>query len=194
MVVKYSKLYKELTLFNFMLKTYKLERPIDTMVVKEEQIPLIVKQKRTLDYILNPNRGEEFIYGDPGLYLEGGPKEFKERILWLCLRGLRDGLLQIAEIYRVTDPLKIASIDGADYEEKAFDHSKGRNIKTGVKLDPIQKCVKKRLLEDSLARKYLTWNNSLSIFEANCENIAFSISVHYANLVKQEELKRQHII
>ncbi len=174
-----------------MLKTYKSNEPIIAME-KLEELPLIVEQKRFLEYLLNPNRIEELHYLDPKSYLEGEPEEFKERVSFLCLRGLREGLLDLLEINRFSDLSKIAYSE--EYAEKKYDPVKMKMVKTEKEIDPIEERIKRRLIEDELVKKYLSWNGSQELFESNCKDIASGVSTHYAYLTREKELKLRGII
>lgn len=173
-----------------MLKSYKSKEPIRVMKIVEE-IP-IVEQKRFLEYLLNPNRSGELCYLDPKGYLEGEPKEFYKRVAYLCLRGLREGLLDLLEIKRLSNLSKIAYAE--EYAEEKYDPVKKKMVKTGKEIDPIEERIKKRLSEDELVRKYLAWNNSQELFESNCKDIASGVSTHFAHLIREKELQARGII
>ena len=94
------------------------------------------------------------------------------------MRGLRDGFLQFMQETRLMTPSEVFG----DYFA-VFSYQ--RSIETSIQ---------KRLLIDPVIRKYLAWNNSPKLFEANCENIAKGISTHFAHLIREKELKIKGII
>lgn len=173
-----------------MLNTYKYKEPINVMG-KTELAP-IIDQKNFLEYLLNPDREEELCYLDPKGYLEGEPKEFTDRVYYLCLRGLREGLLDLLEINRFSDLSKIAYVE--EYAEKKYDPVKIKMVKTGKEIDSIEERIKRRLIEDELVKKYLAWNNSQELFESNCRDIASGVSTHFAHLIREKKLKLRGII
>ena len=174
-----------------MPNTYKPKEPIKVMEIKEELAP-VIEQKRFLENLLNPNRVEELCYLDPKGYIRGEPKEFSDKIFYLCLRGLREGLLDLLEIYRFSNSSKIAYTE--EYEEKTYDPVKKKMKKTGRKIDPIEERVKRRLIEDPIIVKYLSWGDNQEIFQSNCENIAMGVSTHFAHLIREKELRLRGII
>lgn len=175
-----------------MLKTYKPKEPIKFM----EEVPLIVEQKRFLADLLEPSPEKKDYTEQPAAYLEDEPREFRDKVLYLCLRGLREGFLQFMDIHRITDPINLTSsrTTGFSYNERHYDFDKKEVIKTGSRIDTIEECIKKRLLEDPLIRKCLDWNNTQSVFEANCENIASSVASNYVCQIRRKELKKLGLV
>ena len=161
-----------------MLKTYKPKEPNNVMEVKEEQIPLIIEQKKFLERLLEPSPEKADYTEQPAAYLEDEPREFKERTFYLCLRGLRDGFLQFMQETRLMTP---SEVFGDYFAVFSYQGS-------------IETSIQKRLLKDPVIRKYLAWNNIQKVFEANCENIAKGISTHFAHLIREKELKIKGII
>ena len=173
-----------------MLKRYKPREQNKVMKITEG-IP-ILEQKIFLENLLNPHRIKKLCYLDPKGYLEGEPKEFSDRLFYLCLRGLRDGISDLLEIKRFSETSQIAYSE--EYEEKRYDPMKKKMKKTGRKIDPIEERIKQRLLKDPVAKKYLDWTNSDELFESDCHDIASGVSTHYGHSIRQKELKLKGVI
>lgn len=155
-----------------MVNVLNYKSPNEDMEIKEKQIPLIIQQKRFLEDLLRSSPEKIDYLEQPATYLEGEPEEFRKRVFYLCLRGLRDGLFQaMLELeIKTDDPYRVfMELDISDH---------------------IGEGVKRRLLEDSTAFKYLAWCNSKEVFEGNCENIARGIAMAYSKQRLEKELKR----
>ncbi len=213
-VVKYSKIYKELTLFNFMVKVLNPKRHNMIMEITEEA-PLIVAQKRFLEGLIEGNLekarelaqvseeerykrsyeywGEEvpssedeeekdlksshfYTYLDEsGLILawtlRNKPKESRKRVIYLCLRGLRDGILQFMSEKRIIYPEQAFKERFSD-----FFYFKG-----------LEKHIQDRLARDSTIQKHFDLETSPEFFSYKCKNIARAVVKQYVNK-NQEKL------
>lgn len=135
-------------------------------------------------------------------YLIDQPKELRDRVSYLCLRGLREGIFQTAEIFRITDPREVANFGGADIDEKHYDAKEKKMKKTYEKLgdsrfvkriDLIKESIKKRLEQDLSVRKQLAENNH-TFLEYYSGNIAYSVSAGYGRYILTKKLQESGVI
>lgn len=214
-----------------MVKLYNLKKP--NKKVMEQEVPLIVKQKRFLenlikgnllrardlaslpdeerfkiaiDYLLGPNKSklEEcvnessedskfdnfLVYLDcsgiaPAWDLKDEPKDIVDRVIYLSLRGIRKGVLQIAEIYRITDPEKISKIGSTYLRRKFIDPLEKKTedinefIKKKIGINPIQEEIKRRLVRDLVLKAYFSDKGYSELFDGFCSDIALHVSTQY---------------
>ncbi len=212
-----------------MVNVLNYKSPNIVMEVKEEQVPLIVKQKRFLEqliegnlekarklaqlpeeeryriavnYILapdeakkcleeNPEQGANFkIYLEsirlaPAWDLKDEPKDIRDRIRNLSLRGIRRGVLQTAEIKRITDPEKITRIGSTYFIRKFMDpldrkpEDTNEEIRKKIGVNPIEEEIKKVLIKDPILKDYFTGRGYELLFDIFCSNVALNISRQY---------------
>lgn len=200
---------------------------------KTEELPLIVKQKRflenliegnlekarelagktdeeryrlALEFLVGPDKSKLEKYMDkssedskfgnfltyldfsgtaPAWDLKDEPKSIRDRVIYLSFKGIREGVLQIAEIYRITDPEKIAKISSTYLRRKFLDPLEKKTedineiIRRKIGVNPIQEEIKKRLLEDPILVNYFSSKRYSELFDVFCSNIALHISRQY---------------
>ena len=203
-----------------MLKTYKPKEPIGVMKVKEE-LPLIVRQKRFLEQLIEGNlekarelsslpdekRAEiargywqgidfdtylEFLRLTPAWELKYEPEDIRERIIYLSLRGIREGLLQIAEINRIIDPEKIARQGSTYFKRKFMDPldkapiDVNEEISKQIGVNPVKEEIKNRLRQDPVLEKYFSSKGYSLLFDGFCSNLALHISRQYDGNFSEE--------
>ena len=201
------------------------------MEVKEGKIPLIIKQKRFLEqliegnldkvkelaalsgeeryglafeYLVGPKESKKYVDESsddskksnfwtylesiglaPAYNLKDEPKDIRKRIIYLSLRGIREGVLQIAEIDRITDPGKIARQGSTYFIRKFMDPldkepiDVNEEIRRKIGINPIQEKIKQRLSEDQILRCYFINKDQYELFDAFCSSIAISIGHQY---------------
>lgn len=199
------------------------------MEVKEEQVPLIVKQKRFLEqliegnlekarelaqlpeeerdrvavnYILAPDEAKKCLEENPeqganfDIYLESTrlapawdlkeePGNIRDRIRNLSLRGIRKGVLQIAEIERITAPEKITRIGSTYFIRKFIDpldrkpKDTNEEIRRKIGINPIKEEIKKELIKDPILKGHFTGKGYELLFDIFCSNVALNISRQY---------------
>ncbi len=191
------------------------------MEVKEEKIPLIIKQRRFLEQLIEGNldkvkelaslpeeerakivRGYwkgidfdtylEFLGLTPAWELKDEPKYIRERIIYLSLRGIREGVLQIAEIDRITDPEKIARQGSTYFRRKLLDPLDrepadiNEEIRRKIGINPIREELKKRLVNDPVLNEYFNNKGYTLLFDAFCAGISLGISRQYDGNFSEE--------
>ena len=191
------------------------------MEVKEEKIPLIIKQRKFLEQLIEGNLDKareltslseeerdkiarnywqgidfddylEFLGLTPAWELKDEPKDIREKIIYLSLRGIREGILQIAEINRITDPGKIARQGSTYFIRKFMDPLDkepvdiNEEIRRKIGINPIEEQIKKRLKNDPILNEYFNNKGYTLLFDAFCAGISLGISRQYDGNFSEE--------
>ena len=103
--------------------------------------------------------------------LKNEPKKIRDKVIYLCLRGIRDGVLQFMSEKRIMYPEHV-------FKERFNDF---------FYFEGLENHIQDRLARDSTIQKHFDLENSPGFFSYKCKKLARAVIKQYVNTNQQEE-------